>query len=140
MFVNTESLCVITKCLSNIGVSTNFSAKYTCRSFLLSLFVKKPVWRFHYLSEVSGILVSSLKCFLKPSTLLDRLFCIKLFLKYRSAITSHLMQLELSFRILFHSECTNSRNVFSFIAWLFIKSDKSMIIAESLVLESVGLS
>ena len=53
---------------------------------------------------------------------------------------SHLKQLELLFRIIFLSESANSRNVvFLLIAWLFVKSDKSMIIDESLVLESVAL-
>ena len=113
MFASIESLYFITKCFWNIGVSKNFSAKYTCRSSLFTLFVKKV------LLKSPRIFVSSLKCFLERSPLLDRIFCFKLFLKY-----------------LFLSESANSRSVvFLLISQLFVKSDKSMIIAESLVLE-----
>ena len=135
MLISIESLYVITKCFWNIDVSTNFSAKYTCRSFLSSLFDKK------LLLKSLGIFVSLLKCFLESTPLLHRIFCFKLFLKYWSAVTSHLKQLELLFRILFLSESENSRNVgFSLIVWLFVKGDKFMIIAEPLLLESVALS
>ena len=82
LFVSIESLHVTTKCFWNIGVPTNCSAKYTCRSFLLSLFIKK------LLLKSPGIFVSSLECFLEPSPLLDWIFYFKLFLKYGSTITS----------------------------------------------------
>ena len=97
MFINIESLYFITKFFWNIGVSTNLPLNiHAYHSFC------------HYLSrnlsedltnclKSPGVFFSSLKCFLKPSPLLDRIFCFKLFLKYRSAITSHLKQLELTF-------------------------------------------
>ena len=68
-------LCVISKCFWNIGASTNFPAKYTCRSLLLSLFVKT------LLLKSPGIFVSSLKWFLESSFLLHWIICLKLFFK-----------------------------------------------------------
>ena len=64
-----------------------------------------------FLLNLPRIFASSLKCFLEHRLLLDYIFCFKLFLKYRSAITSHLKQFELLFQILFLNESSNSRNV-----------------------------